>query len=259
MSENIQAALLRNQFGDLISNIPGGKITQRPSYKGSKAPKYTTDDIKNLAQLIIQKQRGIGFDRKLMTKDGAEKFIRQRKLENRLRAVSGDFDDDPITPDNVVIVDNRNIPKYIDGYSIIPSTKRISGLTTAQTDKAVLKAYSDSSVDTRLYKRWMIKYLTEAERRAHTYDEWKASMVTKNPNFGQPSDYSLFYKSISDDLKKLLKDNGLQVSDFNYIGLLARIVKDILDDYKRRIELQPGQKLNFDDYVILSQIERIRN
>jgi hypothetical protein len=242
MSENIQGELLRTQFGDLISNIPNAKIAQQPSHKGSKAPKYTTDDVKNLSQLIIQKQRGIGFDRKLMTKDGAEKFIRQRKLENKLRAVSGDFDDDPITPDNVVIVDNQNIPKYIDGYSIIPSTKRISALTTVQTDKAVLKAYSDSDVDTRLYKKWMRQYLTEAERRAHTYDEWKASKIAKKPNFGQPSAYSLFYKDTSNKLKAILKDYGLQVRDFDYIPLLARVVKDILDDYKQEIELQPRQK-----------------
>jgi hypothetical protein len=242
------------EYDYIVNTIPNRRILQQPSHKGSRVPKCTADDVKNLMDLVVRKQRGIGYDKKLTTQAGAQKFIQQRKLQNKLRAVVGDLDNDPITPDNVLLIDNYNIPKYIDGYSITSGQRRLNTLAVKPVDKARLRAFEDN-VDKRLYKKWLRKYLSEAERRAHPYQEWKAEMTVKKPNFGQISNYSRFYKVISDKLKGIIRAKGLEVRQFNYIGLLASVVSTILNNYKVTIELPEGQKLEADDYELLSQID----
>jgi esterase/lipase superfamily enzyme len=96
-----------------------------------------------------------------------------------MKAVSGDFDDDPYTPDNVLVIDKNNIPRYIDGYSITPNTKRLVKITTTQQDKAQLASFD--KVDKSIYKKWLKRYLTETQRQSHPYEQWKAIKLAKKP------------------------------------------------------------------------------
>jgi hypothetical protein len=106
-----------------------------------------------------------------------------------------------------------------------------------------------------MYKKWLKRYLTESERLSHPYEKWKAIKLAKKPKMGQPSDYNQFFKTISDKLKAVIEEIGLQVRHFRYIPLLAETVKEILEDYKQQIELQQGQKLRAEDYDLLRTID----
>jgi hypothetical protein len=91
-----------------------GKIVRIPR------PGYRNEDARHLSDLVIQGKRGIKYYPSLTTRQGGEKYITDRKLDRKKWKVEeGDLDNDPNTPDNVVIW-NDDKPKFIDGYTLAP-------------------------------------------------------------------------------------------------------------------------------------------
>ena len=61
---------MSNPFQETVTNLrKAGKIGQAPPYKGAKA-KYTGNDVAELINLIVTKQRGIDYNPNLTHPQG---------------------------------------------------------------------------------------------------------------------------------------------------------------------------------------------
>jgi hypothetical protein len=112
--------LLDDVIKELLMNK--NEVIQKPIHKNSKAPKLTINDLKNFMNIIIRKQRGIDYNPKVVHQEGANQYIKDNP---GYRYHTADLDNDPRTPNNVIVYDSNGIPIYIDGYSIVSGEKRI--------------------------------------------------------------------------------------------------------------------------------------
>jgi hypothetical protein len=81
-------------------------------------PKYDVDIATKLSDVVIQGKRGIRYHPHLTTVEGGKEYIKSRGLDpKKWKVISGDWDKDPNTPDNVII-HQEGKPRVIDGYSL---------------------------------------------------------------------------------------------------------------------------------------------
>jgi hypothetical protein len=95
------------------------------------------DASAELAMLIGRKNKGVRFRPVLISKQSAENWLAKKRKQaqsnpkefERLQKYAietADLDDDPITPDNVIVYSNKekNKIKAVDGYEILPPRKK---------------------------------------------------------------------------------------------------------------------------------------
>jgi hypothetical protein len=81
-------------------------------------PTYDVDIATKLSDIVIQGKRGIRYHPNLTTVEGGRDYIKSRGLDpKKWHVISGDWDNDPNTPDNVII-QQQGKPRVIDGYSL---------------------------------------------------------------------------------------------------------------------------------------------
>jgi hypothetical protein len=216
MSQPNPYVVLRQKLGENPTFTP----SQPRAFLGSKAPKYTAGDVANLMNLVIDKQRGIDYNPNLTYVQGANKFASKRK---GWTGISGDFDNDPLTPDNVVILDKDGVPRVVDGYSIGTGIKRRNTATFLPR-----KTEYDSLTSDILKKQYK-KYLKSKEGRESNYQDfqgWNAA----HPH--TESNYARLQKYYSQRLTKILNSVNIGKNQVNFIPLLSEILKSIIGLYK---------------------------
>jgi hypothetical protein len=72
-------------------------------------------DNRKLLDLVVDQGRGIRYNRNVLTQEGANQYLQRRGLNN-WAVEAGDFDNDPNTPDNVLVVDDNANLRFADGY-----------------------------------------------------------------------------------------------------------------------------------------------
>jgi hypothetical protein len=109
----------RRNHRDRDNDPPYPNIHNEPWYD-----KPSNDSLRNI---IINRQRGITYHRKLVTPQLAGEWLKKQNekgFRQGWRIEYGDFDDDERTPDNVVIKDQDDDDRIIDGYEINDGNKK---------------------------------------------------------------------------------------------------------------------------------------
>jgi hypothetical protein len=110
-------------YGQLIGRFRpkvAPKVEEEEKPRPVRIPRfgYEHDDAENLTNLVVHQKRGIRYHPNLTTKEGGVKYLKSRKLDpKKWKVFKGDYDEDPITPDNVIIFEN-DIPRIVDGYTL---------------------------------------------------------------------------------------------------------------------------------------------
>jgi hypothetical protein len=234
----MESDLIKNPFQDIYTNLrKNEKMNQAVPYKGSKA-KYTGEDVAHLLDLIVERQRDIKYNPNLTYSQGAQNFITKRGLATKgWSTLSGDYDNDPNTPDNVLILDKGKVPRYIDGYSIgTGERKRADAILIPRREE--IKAQPEQLK--KLYKR----YLKSPEGKASNYQDFNGWAQT-HPIV--ESNYAKLQKYFSQRLSKTLTNVGLDKTKVNFIPLLSEVVRSVIGLYKSQ-NPNTAKKLTVQDY-----------
>jgi hypothetical protein len=150
-------------LGDIINELKNNKkdVIQKPVYKKSKASKLNVNDLINFMDIIIRKQRGIDYNPKVVHPEGVLQYIKDNPNHSFHIA---DMDNDPRTPNNMIVYDSNGIPIYIDGYSIVSGEKRIKDYYNQEYK---LKPKEKQA----LYRKYLKKILPNDED--DSYQNWE--------------------------------------------------------------------------------------
>jgi hypothetical protein len=131
-------------------------------------PRYDYETAKSLSNIVIQGKRGIRYHPNLTTVQGGRDYIVSRGLDPEKWTVdSGDWDNDPNTPDNVIIYQDSK-PRVIDGYTL--SSRRPDFLYRAPKWKGefdeIRKITDDNErkVKTPQLKHYLLTHSTQASQ-----------------------------------------------------------------------------------------------
>jgi hypothetical protein len=234
-----------NPFSAAVQGLrQQNNVYQVPPYPKANT-KYTGDDIANLLDLIVQKQRGIDYNPNLTYPEGAQLHLNKKGLAKKgWTVMSGDFDTDPNTPDNVLLVDDKKIPRVVDGYSIGTGNRKRRDNVFLQ-HKGVY-----NSLESNELKKQFMKYLRSPEGKAADYgdfDEWNRTHPRVESN------YTRLQRYLSSRLSRILEGLNIPKTAVNYIPLLSEIMKVIITEYKK---LNPSvKKLTTQDYEKIANYE----
>jgi hypothetical protein len=233
-----------------------GRYPRQRLLKG--VPKYSDDDVANLLTLVVEKQRDINFNPALTHPAGAQRYLAKRKLD-KWSVLSGDFDNDINTPDNVIVLDDANGARFVDGYSI-GSGKRKKQAALVYPHRQKLQA-----IPTGELRKQYKKYLMSPEGKdgdLNNFAIWREA----HPKKATP--YNTFIRVLSDNLKYLLNSANISLSSINYVPYLSHVAKLLIDKYKQSYPPQfrktkTGKLIPIpytsDDYVNILQMYPLNN
>jgi DNA-binding HxlR family transcriptional regulator len=257
-----------------------------------KRPVYTVDSSDKLYDLVVTGKGGIKYNPRLVTKASAIKYLSDRNLEDKYNVLSGDFDDDVNTPDNVVIVDEQGRRRYIDGYSF--TTRRPDVLyvdevadlnnqvqmgtldkNVADIKKGDIKKYNKTHVTAQsradepiddflnrvgnekkfnvLHKLYLDRYPKE-QRNDELEKTYKTKVLNSFPDIAI-GPVMIVRRTLSQQVKGL-EELGYRFRD--KFGLINSLYSEIVQFYKRDNNLAEDSKLIGNDYLRIVLLLRER-
>jgi hypothetical protein len=147
----------------------------------------------DLRKIIIDSKHGISYNPKLITAARALQWVKEKKEKNpqlyeKFDVISGDFDNDVETPDNV-IVRNDGKDLYVDGYQIVPGRNKVFKQNVQleyPLDKDRRTFYAEPNY---LYlKKFFRKPRSEISKYSSS-QEWYTQDQTNNPQRYKPDTY----------------------------------------------------------------------
>jgi hypothetical protein len=248
-----------------------------------KRPVYSLDDSEKLYDLVVTRKGGIKYNPRLVTKETATQYLSDKNLEDKYNVLSGDFDNDVNTPDNVIVVDEQGRRRYIDGYSLIARRPEVlyadefedmnysvksGNMTKQEADikKRDLKKYNKTHVTAQsredepidvflsrvgnerkfsiLHKLYLDKFPKE-QRNENTERNYKTYVLTTFPDIAiGPA--MLVRRTIAAQIK------GLEAQGHRFrdkLGLINALYQTTLDDFRKSKNIPGDYKLIGDDYL----------
>jgi hypothetical protein len=211
----------------------------KPTYRQRMTSTDYANAIRNardqqLAQLsntIIQSRRGVGYKPNLAYKEGADEFITKNP---DYMYVYGDFDNNIKTPDNIVVLDSRGNPHYIDGYYLRDDNER-RGMAAAV---APIKSTRHYKTMDKLEKRLFTIFAKENWQNPTfinepNFKDWLKYYMRTHPNVGTVSPMHVLQKTIADKIKDELDRLGLEPKDIRFIEMQSHILSNLIDQTKK--------------------------
>lgn len=165
----------------------GARVAGRP-YISNPYQNYPMEGIRNLGRIVGESVKGIAFKPEWSAKASAEQWLKERKDKakpeeraawEKWGIIHADLDGDKDTPDNTIILSNREAGKIraIDGYYL----KQPRWGTQNFYEKKPTKA--ERRVDDQTRKAWKTyfrTYKTEAEQARHPFTEFEPPQTVFN-------------------------------------------------------------------------------
>jgi uncharacterized protein YdaT len=276
-------------YNAIPSSIPRrgrtGRVREAPKIRNApiKQPLYSDKDVKRLSDLVIMSKKGIKYNPRLTDIEGAKNYITKRNLEG-WEAVAKDYDDDPSTPDNVILFDKYNAPRVIDGYSF--SKRRPDFLFQKPAYKAAINEargrLNEGFITEDVFKitqsdlkQYYKTHSTEQSRNEEGLEDWKnrrnkeksERIVHKMYLEATPKEqrsvekeaafieqYKDVKESPSITLRKLIADRvkNFEINGgFRYIEkfrLLTELYKSVINSYRQANNIDPAARITGHQY-----------
>jgi hypothetical protein len=210
-----------------------------------KEERYDNANVRNLMDLLITKGKGITYTPALTNARGALKYVLKKPGWG---VKAGDYDNDPDTPDNVIIFDEKLRPRYIDGHFINSGDKK---RTDAKVREIKESDYAKKHPDEKINFTYLAKNMTPQQIRESSLGaiyEWQEREKKRNEKKGdrKRSKYYEFHDRVSALLKEQLGDDFVKKYG---IGLLGKVVGFFTNQVKiTMMEKNIKPKLTDEDY-----------
>jgi hypothetical protein len=183
-----------------------------------------------MADMIIRSRRGVGYKPNLTHADGVYNFL----LNNPgYDYIAGDFDDDIRTPKNVIVLDERGQPAYIDGYYIRNDNEKRTIDAKLGTYKTKRAYKTMGKLEKRLFNQYVKDNWDREEISNEGFKNWAQVYLAKHPNVGTKTGMHYMQKEISDKIKEVLSDVGLEPKDIRFIELQSHIIGNLIEQTKK--------------------------
>jgi hypothetical protein len=196
-----------------------------------KMSKARDQQLANLANTIVRSRRGVGYKPNLAYREGADQFL----LDHPGYVYRyGDFDNNINTPDNILILDDRGNPHYIDGYYLRDDNMR-RGMAAAVGPMKSTRAYKTmSKLEKRLFNQFVKEnWQTPNNINDANYKQWLQYYMRKHPNVGTITPMHGLQKTISDKIKVELDKVGLLPKDVRFIEMQSHILSNLIEQAKK--------------------------
>jgi hypothetical protein len=273
--------------------VPTSHIFEGPRRKAASfervrlAPRGEEDiPTESLYDILVHNKRGIKYIPSLTTKEGAEYYLDKHNLEDKWNVISGDFDNDEDTPDNVVILDQDKRKRFIDGYGFIPRrydvlnykeiqdinkavkegtlSKQQAGITKSNLRKynrthATAASRAEESINDYinrinlqkqynvLHKMYLEHYPKE-QRTPEREQEYKAKVLTNFPDIGIGA-INIFRRALSRKVQEL-EATGVRFRD--KLGLLHTLLVHSIVKYRAQFNFPENIKIIGHDYLSMT-------
>jgi hypothetical protein len=274
--------------------VPTSHIFEGPRRKAASfkrvrlAPKGEEDiPTESLYDILVHNKRGIKYIPSLTTKEGAEYYLDKHNLEDKWNVISGDFDNDEDTPDNVVILDEDKRKRFIDGYGFIPrrydvlNYKQIQDINKAVREGSLSKQEADiTKSNLKKYNRTHATAASRAEETINDYinrinlqkqynvlhklylenftkdhrnpqneQTYKANVLSNFPDIAI-GPINIFRKALSRKVQEL-EAQGARFRD--KLGLLHTLYVHSIAKFKANLKYPESRKIVGNDYLMMAQ------
>jgi hypothetical protein len=133
-----------------------------------------TDEGYDLLRAIGRHNRGISFNPYLTTERTARLWFNEQQKKNKLIGYGirvEDLDNDPKTPDDVIIIDRNGTPKYVSGYHFNTGLNRRKAAVLHHNfpiKKEVKELLKQLQKDPKL-KKSFYRYLSDQNKKCKLY------------------------------------------------------------------------------------------
>jgi hypothetical protein len=213
------------------------KARARQIYAGRKFYKqYDKPGMIELANLIGTKAHGIKYSQLLSAEPTAERWLEERKAKEPKkyggwRIQLADLDEKEETPDNILIIDDEDELRYVDGYTLDSGSKKRyrQNLISLMPDPRDRKEFRDSKevMAKRLFKIWVRKF-PDARVRPD-FKTFADEYVDGHPKLYQEVAHRALRGAIVNFGKTKLKKGGVELNTYLnnlYPGLFMRVMND---------------------------------
>jgi hypothetical protein len=128
----IKKPIQRNNIRKVKINIGGkkNKIINREDLSEDDEDypyinrRYDKKAYKDLENIVALRQHGIKYNPKTISEESAKKWLKSQRGKKDWNVTGEDLDHDKRTPDNIIIYDDQNRKRIIDGYEIDSGYKK---------------------------------------------------------------------------------------------------------------------------------------